>query len=138
MKKLLSKQLACRDNVTAATSFVQLNSFNWLFGRSCHEYGASKFGFKYCLLVFETSLCTVKKFLWLFPYDNMTFTITKTLSNTIFRVSDAAAALVVEPDLLRDQHLLLVETWVAGTSNKSINNEEKTNKQAKYNVNNNK
>ena len=43
----------------------------------------------------------------------MAFTITITLSNTIFRVSDAAAALVVGPDLLRDQHLLLVETWVA-------------------------
>ena len=42
----------------------------------------------------------------------MAFTITITLSNTIFRVS-AAAALVVGPDLLRDQHLLLVETWVA-------------------------
>ena len=84
----------------------------------CHEYGTSIFGFKYCLLVFETSLCTVKKFVWLFPYGNMAFTITITLSNTIFRVSDAAAALVVGPDLLRDQHLLLVETWVAGTSNK--------------------
>ena len=78
----------------------------------CHEYGTSIFGFKYCLLVFETSLCTVKKILWLFPHDNMAFTITITLSNTIFRVS-AAAALVVGPDLLRDQHLLLVETWVA-------------------------
>ena len=94
----------------------------------CHEYGTSIFGFKYCLLVFETSLCTVKKFLWLFLYDNMTFTITITLSNTIFRVSAAAAALVVGPDLLRDQHLLLVETWVVVTSKKSINNEEKTSK----------
>ena len=103
----------------------------------CHEYGTSIFGFKYCLLVFETSLCTVKKFVWLFPYGNMAFTITITLSNTIFRVSDAAAALVVGPDLLRDQHLLLVETWVAGTSNNSINSKEKTNKQTNNNVNNN-
>ena len=67
----------------------------------------------------------------------MAFTITITLSNTIFRVSDAAAALVVGPDLLRDQHLLLVETWVAGTSNNSINSKEKTNKQTNNNVNNN-
>ena len=67
----------------------------------------------------------------------MTFTITKTLSNTIFRVSHAAAALVVGPDLLHDQHLLLVETWVAGTSKKSVNNEEETNKQANDNINNN-
>ena len=97
----------------------------------------------------------------------MAFTITITLSNTIFRVSDAAAALVVGPDLPRDQHLLLVETWVAGTSNNSnnnnnnnkqktqqqhllpvetwvagtsnnsINSKEKTNKQTNNNVNNN-